>query len=289
MAGKYPTVKSIKIGEVLSFGAYSARGTGDYPVPITWIKASTKCDFVAEHVLDLLQFDAEENWGPDYRPAGVPQTWARYNHRAGDPHYITSNIFQFLNSTADGGEWYLQMHNHDRPPISGDWYCRSGYAGHAGFLRYFKEAELSAMLETWRPCQYSDGVSGLVHLMDTKDVYGDDKLPLFRKRRGIRARPTDDLCASRGYAISARRYMAYVLRSRYGDSSGSLASVGGDAGNNPVSPASSCGIRPIIRLDPDAKIEPGLNDVWTFVAKRRRRANADAAQDGDALSLLGLV
>lgn len=288
MPGKNPTIKSLKIGDVLTFGAYSAKGCGDQPVPITWIKASTNCDFVAEYVLDHLVLDAGEVWEPGYLPFSVPQhlTW-RYDGSSGDPNYLVSNIFQFLNSAEDGGRWFHPLHDRDAAPQS-PLFHRYGYNNHAGFLRYFTETEINAMVNRHISCPLGE-VDGLVHLMSVEDVYGDNKLPLFRKRRGIRARPSADLCATWKTMILPGRYMTYALRSLYGSEWYGVASVGTDAYNHAIWPANSSGIRPIIRLNPDAKIALGLGDVWEVVARRRRTFNGGAAITDSALSLLGLV
>lgn len=287
MPGKNPTVKSLKIGDTLSFGAYSAQGQGENPVPILWIKASTNSDFVSEYVLDYLVFDEKEEWGPDYRPFGVPfPAFQYYGHNSGgDPNYSVSNILQFLNSTEDGGRWFHPMHEHDVAPRRTSIYHR-GYDDHAGFLRHFTETELNAMVNWVATDPYGDA-SGLVHLMSADDVYGDNKLPLFRKRRGIRARPSDDLLMAKSCHIAPGRYMTYALRSRHNDQW--IGSVGTIAHNHGLWPSSESGIRPIIRLDPDAKIAPGLDGAWEVVGKRRRTFFDDTAISECALSLLGLV
>lgn len=287
MPGKNPTIKSIKIGDILSFGAYSAKGIGDQPVPITWIKASTNCDFISEHVLDYLVFDEKEEWGTDYRPFGVPFPTFRYYgcDSGGDPNYPVSNIFQFLNSAENGGRWFRPMHEHDVAPGRTSIFHR-GYEDHAGFLRYFTEIELNAMVDWIATDPYGDA-SGLVHLMSTDDVYGDNKLPLFRKRRGIRAKPSQDLWEAKRYHIVPGRYMTYALRSRYNDQY--IGSVATDAYNHMIVPGNESGIRPIIRLDPDAKIAPGLDGAWEVVARRRRTSCDYTAISDGALSLLGLV
>lgn len=281
MPGKNPTVKSLKIGDILVLGAYSAQGNGENPVPIRWIKASTNCDFITERVIDSLVFDAREEWGEEYRPFGTSYHGGDWHRTGGDPNYPLSNIFQFLNSELD--EWFIPAHGRDRPP---DRLLAPSapYASHAGFLRYFERYELDAMVEQTVFCE-NGSATGVVHLMSQDDVFGDDKLPLFRKRRGIRAMPTQDLYLKRATWALPEHYYPYMLRTRFGDG---VASVGRDAYNHIAYADYHSGIRPIVRLDPDAKIFLGFEDQWEILAGRRR-PKSDFVMPDDPLSLLGLV
>lgn len=276
MPGKNPTVKSLKIGDTIVFGAYSAQGRGENPVPILWVKASTNCDFVTEHVVDLLSFDVRGAM------RYVDGTWV---HDRANTVYRNSTLFQFLNSEEDGDQWFC--------PADGVQDTAPAYVKHAGFLHYFSAAELDALL--YRRGFTGDPPNALarVHLMSEEDVFGDNKLPLFRKRRGIRAKPSQDLYWSGRCWQTPSHYIGYMTRSY---DTGGIVCVGRDAALHRIAANAACGLRPLVRLNPDAKIAIGEDGMWHIVAGRRYNhapvAKADKSNlliPGDVLGLLGLV
>ncbi len=274
MPGKNPTIKSLKIGDAISFGAYSAQGRGENPVPIIWVKASTNCDFITEHIVDLLTFSVQ---------GGMRVVNGIWTHDHVDPVYQHSTILRFLNSNKDGDEWFHPANENDIAPA---------YVHHAGFLRYFTADELNAIIYR-RVADDPFDVLAPVHLMAKEDVFGDNMIPIFRKRRGIRAKPTRDLYLSSRCFQTPGHYMEYMTRTR---ESGRIVCVGRDAALHQRDANVFNGIRPLVQLNPDAKIAMGEDGMWHVVAKRgryhsppSRPTKSDLSIPDDVLGLLGLV
>lgn len=128
------TVSSLPCGAKVRFGSYCVGNEGAHS--IRWIKVnSADTTLFAEHIEDFRAFDARE-----------PDSPQEYRREYGNNRYSVSNIDQFLNSTGD--EWYQPQHNTDAPPTGELTYDGTPYLNHPGFLAYFSEAELEAIMPT---------------------------------------------------------------------------------------------------------------------------------------------
>lgn len=128
------TVGSLPCGAKIRFGAYCVGNEGAHD--IRWIKMnSADTTFLAEYIEDFRAFDAKE-----------PNNLQKHCRRYGNNRYSVSNIDQFLNSTED--DWYQPQHNTDVPPTDDFISDGTPYQSHPGFLAYFSEAELKAIVPT---------------------------------------------------------------------------------------------------------------------------------------------
>lgn len=128
------TVSSLPCGAKVRFGSYCVGNEGAHS--IRWIKVnSADTTLLAEHIEDFRAFDARE-----------PNSPQEYRREYGNNRYSVSNIDQFLNSTGD--EWYHPQHDADAPPTGELTYDSTPYLNHPGFLAYFSEAELEAIMPT---------------------------------------------------------------------------------------------------------------------------------------------
>lgn len=128
------TVGSLPCGAKIRFGSYCVNNEGAHS--IRWIKVnSTDTILLSEHIEDFRAFDARE-----------PNSQHEYRREYGNNRYSVSNIDQFLNSTGD--DWYHQQHDTDTPPTGELTDDGTPYLDHPGFLAYFSEAELEAILPT---------------------------------------------------------------------------------------------------------------------------------------------
>lgn len=127
-------VSSLPCGAKIRFGSYCVGNEGAHS--IRWIKVnSADTTLLAEHIEDFRAFDARE-----------PDSSQECRREYGNNRYSVSNIDQFLNSTGD--EWYSPQHGADAPPTGELTYDGTPYLNHPGFLAYFSEAELEAIMPT---------------------------------------------------------------------------------------------------------------------------------------------
>ena len=253
------TLRSMSLGDVLIFGQYSAQENGQCPVPIRWLKATPNCDFIAESVVDLFPLDARESWPADYRPKDwemiVSHGYGCYQGPidSGDPHFGRSTLIQFLNSVDES--WFSKQHEYDAPPQM-EWML-GNQSNHYGFLRYFEPYEIDAMLAKTVDTA-TDTFTAKVRIPTVKDMYGEERLNLFKKRRGVRAQPTEDLAEKirrSHWATGDRYYLGYFLADMSIKYPGYNEAVGKDSYKRCVQTHSSFGVRPLISLDPKMKIE----------------------------------
>ena len=128
------TIGSLPCGAKIRFGAYCVGNEGTHN--IRWIKMnSADTTLLAEYIEDFRAFDARE-----------PNSPREYRREYGNNRYSVSNIDQFLNSSED--DWYQPQHDTDAPPTGELTYDGTPYQSHPGFLAYFSEAELEAIIPT---------------------------------------------------------------------------------------------------------------------------------------------
>lgn len=127
-------ISSLPCGAKIKFGSYCVENEGTHT--IRWLKVN-KSDtvFLAEHIEDFRAFDAKES-----------QSSQRDRRCYGNNHYSVSNIDQFLNSTGD--EWFCPQHDTDASPTGESVFDNTPYLNHPGFLAFFSEAEIGAVIPT---------------------------------------------------------------------------------------------------------------------------------------------
>lgn len=222
------TIKDLKIGTRLKFGAYAC--PGGTPVPIVWLKASTDCDFIAECALDDIQFDNRELW-----------PWDRDRHLNGNNEYGISNIYQFLNS--DEQIWYRPTHQYDSPP---------NYRVRPGFLTGFAEFEKASL---------EDGIN----LPAFGDVVGDNKFALFRKK-GIRPHPSEDMRRRFWGDYTRTSFVPFWTRDPLAGSATRVMIIGRDGYRNSNIAASHAGLRPVCNIDSRAVVETDDDGMYKLKA-----------------------
>lgn len=252
------TLRSMSLGDALVFGQYSAQEKGQCPVPIRWLKSTPNCDFITEGVVDLFPLDGMERWPGDYRPKGCERFqgigYSQASISSGDPRFGVSTLMQFLNSADES--WFSAQHEYDAPPQK-DWLLGS-QVEHYGFLRYFEPYEIEAIL----PKTVDIGTevfTSRVRIPTVKDMYGgEERLNLFKKRRGVRAQPTEDLATKIGrsyWATGEKYYLGYFLADMSTKYLGYNAAVGKDSYLVESRTDSPFGVRPMISLNPKTRIE----------------------------------
>ena len=261
------TVSSLPCGAKVKFGSYCVGNEGAHS--IRWIKVnSADTTLLAEHIEDFRAFDARE---PD-----SPQEDRR---EYGNNRYSVSNIDQFLNSTGD--EWYHPQHDTDAPP-TGELTCDgTPYLNHPGFLAYFSEAELEAIMPTnivvaLPRCDsdYRDYgiITRKVFLPSRTNILGSsvrntnegDRWDYFRNGRNASATATEeaiDNTTLSGGAEDETTSWYWWLRSPYADYAGDAWYV--DRGGH-GDYASAClgiiGVRPALAINPEILVSDEPDD-----------------------------
>ena len=231
------TVEKLPVGTRLRLGAYAV--TGYAPEPIFWLKATPDGAFIAEEALDYIAFDARER-----RSSEVDH---RYN---GNPNYELSNILQYLNSEDD--DWFYPTNSFDETPCQGNVCQYHGqYGDHAGFLYSFADYEIASL-------------HGPVELPHYSDFFGDHPFPLF-KRKGIRAKSTENLYHMKlsGEGFRETSYVDFWTQDQ-DEGYNRIKIVGRDGYQDRKCPYQSSGLRPVIKLDLNAKIMVDENGVFTL-------------------------
>ena len=137
-------LSNLAVGSKVKFGSYSVNGEAAQSIVWTIVAKnhtgypSNSVTLHTSEIIDLRCFDAKEPNNADSN---------RQNY--GNNRYSVSNIDQWLNKDAAGGEWYSAAHSADHSPdnIAGS---NSGtqYANHSGFLSGFTNDEKVAILST---------------------------------------------------------------------------------------------------------------------------------------------
>lgn len=135
------SISNLAIGSFVVFGKYSVNG--ESPLALIWKIVGTQKDangqnavvLLSTQILDIRSFDAAEPNNPD-----------NARSKYGNNRYRYSNINQWLNSTADAGEWYSAQHSYDQAPdSSGVVNHNTQYADRPGFLSYFTTGQRSVI------------------------------------------------------------------------------------------------------------------------------------------------
>ena len=151
-------IGSLKLGSRVVFGSYTCDPNTLRPMPIIWIKASKRCDFITKAVIDFLLFDAVES------------------NSGGNPQFSLSNLHSFLNGKR-WDKWWVKTHEYDTPPPK---YC-SVSPGEYGFLSEFTEFEISNIVES----------PSLVRIPTIEDLFGGGFE--YFKKGGVRAKWSIDV------------------------------------------------------------------------------------------------
>lgn len=138
-------LSNIAVGSKIKFGKYQVNT--ETPQEIIWTVVAKNHTGYPEnsvtlhstYILDLRCFDAKE-----------PNNSNSYKRSNGNHRYSTSNIDQWLNKDAAGGEWYVAAHSADHSPDTSDGTGGYGtqYADRPAFLYNFTTDEKNAILTT---------------------------------------------------------------------------------------------------------------------------------------------
>lgn len=279
MAMQQSLIRNMRVGSKLIFGKYSCNKDA-VPEPITWLKASQSNHFIAECALDYICFDAREL-------RENPTIYSRYG--SGNSDYALSNIHTFLNS--EDYEWYIQRHPRDTAPVAettGGFGGTGRYADHPGFLNHFEDFEIG-MLEVEDFNVNGNVIQTRVRLPLYSEIAGNDRFMLFH-RKGVRAHPTSDFCLHKGIWTdfnSETQWVPYVLADKHHLHTQCVWEMNRSGYMYYAYPEYQRGIRPVIKLDPCAKVEEVEKGVFEPVLGASHKINV--CSDGDFLSLLGLV
>ena len=172
-------LSNLPIGARVKFGRYSVNG--ETAQDITWLIVakshscipaypSNSVTLLTEKIIDLRCLDACE-----------PQNPINGRNTQGNNRYSLSNIDQWLNTSAEGGKWYVSRHSTDAPPNSTNAPGQTHYVDRPGFLAAFTDDEKNSILDTTIRTRLHqiDGTGGddtprKVFLPSAKEVGVDD-------------------------------------------------------------------------------------------------------------------
>ena len=259
---------NLPVGAKVKFGNYSVSGSSAQP--ITWVIAAknhsnyptNSVTLITEKLIDELSYDASE-----------PLSSVFDSTVGGNSEYMYSNIDQWLNKDAPGGNWYVATHSADQSPDNSHVRNNRGYADRPAFLNGFSTDEKNIILNTTIPCTSGYGVShsierkvflasaGELGLSNTK--YSEGSLFEYFTSASIVCGRTDQLyndptLTNKNSAPSwwtrtpYNMYQTYVV-SEYGG-------AGYTSANTPY------GVRPVLNLPTSAKISDGTDSsgYYTF-------------------------
>lgn len=256
-------IGSLKVGDKITFGAYTCAPDVFPPAPITWIKASRNCDFITEKAIDYLLYDAPEGSG------------------GGNPDFHLSNLFGFLNGRT-WDHWWNKTHDEDVEPQV--WTVPSSFCPpQYGFLSDFSQHEINAIIPF--SGENTETVSSLIRLPSVDDIFSGE-LEYF-KRHGIRTTWSLDVIRGKFRHLGAKStasYAEYWTRSRALDEPGynnCVITVSRKAVICRKAAHLGAGIRPVCTINPNSKIEPYFDIHRISDNEYRKNFN------GDILSLIG--
>lgn len=133
-------ITDLGLGDLVKFGRY-------FDSEIIWEVAdknhsgfpSGSITLVSKYILMVGDFDAAEPNNPDSQ-----------RKQYGNNDYTVSNVRQWLNSSAQAGQWYTPQHTYDQAPNSSNVATYNQYANRKGFLADFTAAERALLLNTSR-------------------------------------------------------------------------------------------------------------------------------------------
>ena len=142
-------LSNLPIGATIKFGKHQVGS--ETAEPIIWVVAdknhsgypTNSVTLISQKSIDLLAYDGGETG----------------TYSSGHPNYSLSNINQWLNSGASGGNWYVATHSNDKPPTNSNTIEGDGYQSRPGFLYNFTDFEKIAILPTTLTVQVGADVS----------------------------------------------------------------------------------------------------------------------------------
>ena len=196
---------------------------------------------ITDRCIAALAFDAKEPSNSDSDRAG-----------GGNNRYLHSNLRQWLNSSAEAGEWYTAQHGADQSPSSTTYALYNPYSDKAGFLAMldvnFTAALLNTAVITVRNTVTDGGgsetvTSSKVFLASTTEaglpnengIAEGTRLALFTAANASRlAYPTPECASNSNYTgsdLNASLPWYWWLRTPFATNSSSARMVGTTGGN----------------------------------------------------------
>jgi len=264
------TIEKLKVGTPLVMGRYGVKN--DEPKPIVWLKGTPNGDFITKDAIDYLPFDAKER----------ENTESENIRFMGNRKYSVCNLLQFLNSADES--WFAPMHQFDAPPSARnvDW-NRGQYDQHYGFLYFFEEYEIAALVQDTRVVD-TDTVMSLIRLPAIADILSPNRFKLFTKK-GVRPNATEDLMGKPGAEFYLGSYVPFWV-SDLGGHNGYAAFIGRNGAVNAQWPTANCGVRPVCTINPATAVvlgDDGLHYIKPYEVKQNIRT------DEELYAFLGLA
>lgn len=225
-------------------------GHSGYPDSVTTL--------LTDSIITLKCFDAIEASNSDS------------NRRSyGNNDYAVSNMRQWLNSSADAGQWYSAQHAADAPPTAANcWSQNNPYDAAAGFLADFTAQERALLVST--PLQYAGWSSNAtsatdkVFLLSSNEVgletiaNNGTKFACFTDNNSRLAKPTAAAVSNSTYSnssLSATQNWYWWLRTSYASNSYYVRRVhtNGTLSNNSAYNGNS-GVRPACNLNSNISV-----------------------------------
>lgn len=262
------TVDQLPIGSLVEFGVFTGRM--GYQSELLWQKVSSRNDFMTVDALSTtVVFDQQE-------PGNL--NTARQNN--GNNFFPHSNVLQWLNSDALDG-WYKAKHHADQYRPGFNYFTRGG------FLSAFTPAEKEAMQVVKVRGSVPTGSRqqhGKTYEVDCR-VY----LPSDVELTGRMSFDHDDV-GDQQFEFYQRNvispYQGIMTRTPYNKSVCCICRIDPYGGLHSVPANCSVRCKPVIRLKPDAKLNPPAEDpsghVYTL------KGVSQIIQDDDLFKILGL-
>lgn len=249
-------IGSLKVGDKITFGAYTCAPDVFPPAPITWIKASRNCDFITENAVDYLVYDAPEGAG------------------GGNPDFALSNLFLFLNGRK-WDPWWNKSHEEDRKPDA--WAVpRAIRPPQYGFLSDFAQYEIDAIIPF--NINVDGAVTSLVRLPSADDIFSRE-LEYF-KRHGVRTRWTVDVVKGKLRYIDADSPSSYAEYWTRSSASKGVITVSRKAVASCKVAHLGAGVRPVCTINPTVPVELYFDKYRVSDTEYRKDFN------GEILSLI---
>lgn len=260
-------LSNLPVGAKVKFGKYSVNG--ETAQDIIWLVVAKNhmstpsypanaITLLTEKVIDVRAYDAKE-----------PNSTIAARKTGGNNRYQFSNIDQWLNKSADAGQWYEATHDADAPPTDANTgELGTGYDDRPAFLHAFLDAERRAILNTAIKTNTSSS-EGLTTEDITRKVYlpslaefGLDKLDgngtawEYVKTNNVEASLTTQ---ARTYSLSKSLLGDWEMypcwtRSVQGSADGVSVLSAKNSGGSYVAAKGNGGVRPALNLSSTCKI-----------------------------------
>ena len=119
-------IHELPLGARVVLGSMQGHTPFDDPTEITWLKVSSRNDFMSEQRVIECRYDSPE-----------PTNSNRGRRSNGNNYFPHSNLLQYLNGRGD--RWWAPAHRDDAPPYS--------FGNNPGFLTMFGEDEIACMMD----------------------------------------------------------------------------------------------------------------------------------------------